>query len=108
MLSPQEAADLAEWLMARANADRPGNEARGRVLLFKKGCLKCHALFGDGARIGPDLSSYPNYSSPLEWATSVWNHAPKMRAKAEELEITYPRFEPEEMVDLVEFLKLSQ
>ena len=107
-LSIQEVADLAAWLMARQNADPPGNEAKGRVLLLKKGCLKCHALFGDGNRVGPDLSTYPNYNSPLEWAASVWNHAPKMRAKAEELDIEYPRFEAHEMVDLVEFLKLSQ
>lgn len=107
-LGAQEVADLAEWLMARQNADPRGNEAKGRLLILKKGCLKCHALFGEGSRIGPDLSSYPHYNSPVEWAASVWNHSPKMRAKAEELRIDFPRFEANEMVDLVEFLKISQ
>ena len=53
------------------------------------------------------MSRYPHYDSPLAWATSVWYHAPKMRAKAEQRAIAYPQFEVDEMVDLVEFLKAS-
>jgi len=78
------------------------------VLLLKKGCLKCHAFFGEGAGVGPDLNRYPHYDSSLDWLTSVWDHASKMRAKAEQLGTEYPRFEADEMVDLVAFLKLSQ
>ena len=106
-LSRKEMADLAVFLLARHGADRPGSEVRGQALLLKKGCLKCHAFFGEGAWVGPDLSRYPGYGSPLDWATSVWDHAPKMRAKAEKLGTDYPRFEADEMVDLVEFLKAS-
>lgn len=107
-LSRKEMADLATWLMANPVADPEGSAVRGQVLLLKKGCLKCHAFFGEGAGVGPDLSRYPYYDSPLDWLINVWDHAAKMRAKAEELEVPYPRFEPDEMVDLVEFLKLSQ
>lgn len=106
-LSTKEMADLAAFFLARPGADRPGSKARGQVLLFKKGCLKCHTFFGEGAGVGPDLTRYPHYDSPLEWATSVWDHAPKMRARAEQLGAGYPRFEAGEMVDLVEFLKAS-
>jgi len=105
--SKEEMADLAAFLLARPGADPPGSEARGQVLLLKKGCLKCHAFFGEGAGVGPDLSRSTVYDSPLDWATGVWDHAPKMRAKAEQLGTEYPRFEADEMVDLVAFLKAS-
>jgi len=106
-LSTKEVADLAAFLLVRPGADPPGSEARGQVLLLKKGCLKCHAFFGEGAGVGPDLSRSTAYDSPLDWATGVWDHAPKMRAKAEQLGTEYPRFEADEMVDLVAFLKAS-
>jgi len=106
-LSRKEMADLAAFLLARPGADPPGSVARGQVLLLKKGCLKCHSFFGEGAGVGPDLSRSTVYNSPLDWATGVWDHAPKMRAKAEQLGTEYPRFEADEMVDLVTFLKTS-
>ena len=106
-LSTKEMADLAAFLLAKPGADPPGSEAKGQVLLLKKGCLKCHTFFGEGAGVGPDLTRGPVYDSPLDWATGVWDHAPKMRAKAEQLGTEYPRFEADEMVDLVAFLKAS-
>jgi cytochrome c551/c552 len=106
-LSTKEMADLAAFLLARPGADPPGSEARGQVLLLKKGCLKCHSFFGEGAGVGPDLIRSTVYDSPLDWVTGVWDHAPKMRAKAERLGTEYPRFEADEMVDLVTFLKAS-
>ena len=106
-LSTKEVADLAAFLLARSGADPPGSEAKGQVLLLKKGCLKCHAFFGEGAGVGPELSHSAALGSPLDWATGVWDHAPKMRAKAEQLGTEYPRFEADEMVDLVAFLKAS-
>ena len=106
-LSTKEMADLAVFLLARPGADPPGSAARGQVLLLKKGCLKCHSFFGEGAGVGPDLSRSTVYNSPLDWDTGVWDHAPMMRAKAEQLGTEYPRFEADEMVDLVAFLKAS-
>jgi mono/diheme cytochrome c family protein len=105
--SKKEMADLAAFLLVRPGADPPGSVARGQVLLLKKGCLKCHGFFGEGAGVGPDLSRSTVYDSPLDWATGVWDHAPKMRAKAERLGTEYPRFEADEMVDLVAYLKAS-
>ena len=41
---------------ATADADPKPDLARGQTLLVQKGCLKCHALRGEGGRIGQDLS----------------------------------------------------
>ena len=106
-LGTKEVADLAAFLLAKPGADPPGSEARGQLLLLKKGCLKCHTFLGEGAGVGPDLTRSSVYDSPLDWATGVWDHAPKMRARAEQLGTEYPRFEADEMVDLVAFLKAS-
>ena len=51
--------------------------------------------------------TYSPHDSPLAWATSVWDYAPKMRATAEQRAMAYLRFEADEMMDLVEFLKAS-
>jgi putative heme-binding domain-containing protein len=37
-------------------AQGPGDAARGKPLVAKH-CLNCHQLFGEGAKIGPDLSA---------------------------------------------------
>ena len=37
--------------------DGSGDPYRGKQL-YQKSCGKCHLLFGDGGRIGPDLTSY--------------------------------------------------
>ena len=41
--------------MLLAAASKPADLAAGRVL-YKKRCANCHRLFGDGEKIGPDLT----------------------------------------------------
>jgi hypothetical protein len=76
------------------------------VTLLRKGCLKCHSLQGEGARVAPDLSARrPAYDSGVAWAARMWTHTPTMAAKALELGILYPRFADDEVVHLVAFLR---
>ena len=57
----------------------PGNSLRGAALFREKGCVECHAFRGAGARVGPDLAQ-PNERThtPMQLATALWNHGPRM------------------------------
>ena len=57
----------------------PGNSLREAALFREKGCVKCHAFRGAGARLGPDLAQ-PNERThtPMQLATALWNHGPRM------------------------------
>jgi len=53
--SPQEKEDLIKNL--RATVSQPGDKGRGREL-FLATCAACHALNGEGGKIGPELTGY--------------------------------------------------
>lgn len=105
-IGPAEMGDLMAYLQADLARDRAPDLAKGEALLVRKGCLKCHGLRGEGARIGPDL--WPRravYDSSVAWAAAMWVHTPIMAARARELGILYPRFAEYELGDLVGYLR---
>jgi mono/diheme cytochrome c family protein len=105
-LTREEMADLAAYLQAEPTRDPRPDLFQGRVTLVRKGCLKCHTLRGEGGSAAIDLSTYHGrYESPVTWATTVWNHAPRMAAAASRLEVLYPRFSGDEMAHLFRFLQ---
>ena len=44
------------WLSIELNKAGPGDAAKGKVL-FTKHCGACHALHGEGGKVGPDLTT---------------------------------------------------
>ena len=107
-IGASEMADLMTYLEADPVRDPAPDLARGQVVLLRKGCLKCHSLGGDGARLAPELSARrAAYDSAVAWAATMWTHTPAMAAKAMEVGVLYPRFAEDEMLNLVAFLKSS-
>jgi mono/diheme cytochrome c family protein len=107
-ISVAEMADLMTYLEADPARDPPPDPARGQVTLLRKGCLKCHSLRGEGARLAPDLSARrAAYDSAAAWAATMWTHTPAMAAKAIEIGMLYPRFADDEMSNLVSFLRTN-
>ena len=107
-ISAGEMADLMAYLHAAPARDPAPDLFIGQVLLLRKGCLKCHRLRGEGGAVGIELTKYHRgYDSPIAWATTIWNHSPRMAAHAMRLGILYPRFTGDEMVNLIGFLKSS-
>ncbi len=82
----------------------PENPLRGRFVFEQKGCINCHAIKGEGGEIGPDLGQKKYYGSFLDLAGIMWNHAPKMLKRMRELELPYPEFTRQEMVELTAYL----
>lgn len=52
----------------------------GAVLFYKKACLYCHQISGNGGRTGPDLSHVALRLSPNEMTTRIINGGDKMPA----------------------------
>lgn len=83
------------------NADFAG----GWKVFRDKSCLACHSIKDEAGRIGPELG--PAHELPptvLQLAGSIWNHSPTMFEAMEHLRIERPRFQENEMADLVAFL----
>jgi len=71
----------------------------------EKGCATCHSVRGKGGRIGPDLTRWKRYGSPILWAELMWGHALGMEEKVREFGLRWPRFEGNEMVDLIAYIQ---
>jgi len=100
-----EMRDLIAYLAFLRLLDQPGDVARGRELFDEKRCSTCHALAGQGSRIGPDLSQWKQYGSPILWAEIMWQHATQMETKMEEMKVSWPTFHGNELVDLIAFIQ---
>jgi cytochrome c551/c552 len=100
----EEMGELLAFLGMQPSLERAPNLDRGRALVMQKGCLKCHALAGEGGRIAPDLTQFRQFRDPLPLATALWNHAPAMLDRIDQSGIPYPIFQAGEVADLVGYL----
>lgn len=99
-----EMQDLLTYLVSIQLLDDPGDPKRGEQLFTAKGCASCHAIGGVGPTIGPDLSRWRRYASPILWAEIMWRHGPAMQERMERMGKPWPRFTDHEIVDLVAYL----
>jgi cytochrome c2 len=83
-----------------------GDPASGRRLFVSKRCAGCHLPTPEGTSIGPDLSTVSWYKTSTAMAAAMWNHGPAMAAAAKKLEIALPRFQGNEMTDILAYLYL--
>ena len=94
----KEMADLIAYLFAERYFEPAGSVARGARLFDSKGCGACHHSGG----AGPDLAG--SSLSPTHIATALWNHGPVMFQTMQQQRMGWPRFQPGEVIDLIEFL----
>jgi len=105
-MSREQMTELMTYLQADPARDPAPELLQGQIVLVRKGCLKCHRLRNEGGSVGIDLTRYHGgYQSPMIWATTIWNHAPRMAGHAARLGVLYPRFAGDEMANLVAFLR---
>jgi mono/diheme cytochrome c family protein len=104
-LSDQEMANLLAYLQFVAYMREGGDATRGSAVFREKSCSQCHAAGGEGAKVGPDLAASAAARSSLNWASAMWNHSAVVQKKLGETQPAWPRFDDDEMADLVEFLR---
>ncbi len=80
-----------------------GSATRGQRVFVKKGCASCH----DGSGSAPNLGGQAR--SAISIVTTLWNHGPRISDEMRRRNISWPRFNADEMTDLITYLNsLSQ
>ncbi len=82
----------------------PEDPTKGARLFVNKGCVKCHALKGEGGKMGPDLGKIDLGDTQIELAAKLWNHIPSMVAGIERTKILKPNLTGEELGSIVAYL----
>lgn len=83
----------------------PGDMREGWKVFATKGCVACHAIWGEGGKGGPDLGTLPkSYVSPAQLAALMWNHGPEMWGKMDLRKVIPKNINKKEMADLFAFL----
>lgn len=83
-----------------------GDAETGWELFREKSCMRCHAVWGEGGDVGPDLGRTRAFGhvSAGQLAAMMWNHVPRMWEKMEEGGIGLTPISPDEMSHLFAFL----
>lgn len=104
-LDQQDVADLFAFLYVVRYVDEAGSAARGEAVFRDKGCIRCHAVRGQGGTDGPDIAQVENADAPIVWAQMMWNHALSMQERMQRQMLPWPRFQNAEMGDLLAYLR---
>jgi len=107
-----EMMDLLEYIKLNAKGGKetafitPGSPGEGRKVFAAKGCIKCHAVRGEGGKEAEDLGKRAKtfYKSLTQIASSMWNKGPAVLGKMSQTQIGIPKFTPKEMADLIAYL----
>jgi cytochrome c2 len=88
-----------------ATATPRGDVRRGADVFISKACAKCHAVWGHGGEIGPDLGrTRAGALTDSGLAAAMWNHVPRMWGKMQEEGIPLAPIARGEMADLFTYL----
>jgi cytochrome c551/c552 len=82
----------------------PEAPSRGGQLFVSKGCVKCHAVQGEGGKTGPDLGRIDIGGTQLDLAAEIWNHTPSMTAEMEHAGIAKPTLTGQEFTEITAYL----
>ncbi len=107
----QEMNDLLAYIRQVNSSPRresellPADPAAGRKVFREKSCITCHAVRGEGGRLGPDLDPKGGRTLTLvQFAGRMWNHSPNMWRAMAERGVPRPTFKGRQMADLIAFL----
>ena len=82
----------------------PEDPAKGSRLFANKGCARCHALKGEGGKIGPDFGRVDLGNTPLEMVAKLWNHIPSMNVGMERVKMIKPNLTGQEFTEISAYL----
>jgi cytochrome c len=107
-----EMMDLLEFIKMNAKGVKetafitPGNPKEGKQVFAAKGCIKCHAVRGEGGKEAEDLGKRAKtfYKSLTQITSIMWNKGPAVLGKMSQTQIGIPKFTPKEMADLIAYL----
>jgi mono/diheme cytochrome c family protein len=104
-LQPAEIADLVAYLYSVRYFRQSGDPRRGVLLAVNKGCLDCHALFGERGKPASDLTRSKHVEAPAGVLAALWNHALVDDPRPLRDRRPWPTFRGDEMADLIAYLR---
>lgn len=82
----------------------PEDPGRGAHLFVGKGCVKCHALKGEGGKIGPDFGKIDLGDTEFELASKMINHLPPMVSGMARTKLARPALTGEDLIQIAGYL----
>jgi mono/diheme cytochrome c family protein len=104
-LRPDEMADVVAYLYSIRYFRAAGDPRRGVLLAVNKGCLDCHALYGEPGKPASDLTTAKDLDAPAGVLAALWNHSLIDDPRPERERRSWPTFRGEEMADLAAYLR---
>jgi mono/diheme cytochrome c family protein len=95
---------LAVGAGAACAQTRPGDPSAGRRIFLERGCVRCHAIWGNGGTLGPDFATLGAERSMQQLAGLFWNHTPRMIEAAERRGFQWPTLTERELADVISYL----
>jgi len=100
-LSPDEMRQLLGNAWQREYFLGNGNVLRGKKVFAEKGCASCHNQPDGGA---PSLAKGRGAYSDVSMVSALWQHGPRMLEIMAQKKIAWPRFETQQMADVIAYL----
>ena len=104
-LRPDEMADIVAYLYALRYFKQSGDPRRGVILAVNKGCLDCHALYGERGKVASDLTTVSGLDTPAGVLAGLWKHSLIDDPRPLRERRPWPTLRGEEMADLVAYLR---
>jgi mono/diheme cytochrome c family protein len=103
-LQGQDMADILAYLFTAHYFDQRASAPRGGALVRDRGCTTCHSIRGEGGKAAADLATSTVVGSPPALLAAMWNHAPRMEAKAESAAVAWPVLRGQDLADIAAYL----
>jgi mono/diheme cytochrome c family protein len=100
-LSPDEMRQILGYVWERQYFQGNGNAERGKKVFADKGCASCHNQPASGA---PSLAKGKDAYSDVTMVSSLWRHGPRMLESMKQKKLAWPRFETQQMADVIAYL----
>jgi len=100
----EEMADLVTFLYFIPLYGDKGDVKKGEQTFVSKGCVSCHSQEAVEKKKGIDLGEV-SHLTIFELVSAVWNHVPEMEKMTTELGLLWPRFEKDEMKNLLYYIQ---
>jgi cytochrome c551/c552 len=98
---PNEMRELLSYVWANQFFSVSGNPEKGKKLFAAKHCAACHDNPASGA---PALSKRAENTNGITIVSVLWRHGPTMLDQMHQKNIRWPRFEANEMSDIIAYL----
>ena len=101
VLSPDEMRRILGYVWERQYFEGNGDAQRGKKVFADKSCALCHNQPSSGA---PSLAKGKDAYSVVSVVSALWLHGPRMLTSMQQKKIAWPRFETQQMADLIAYL----